>query len=120
MNNGIDGMGTAYCDIRDLACYEVLKRDRTRYRHNWEQIWAHESSQSKLLIELPSFLQNNIKLTDRSLHSNSKEFFQNFFKYGGRCLFICLFVCLFVCLSVCLFVYLFVCLFVCLFVLIGH
>ena len=89
MNNGIDGMGTAYCDIRELACYEVLKRDRNRYKQNWEQIWAHESSQSKLLLELPSYLLNSIKLADRSLHTNGKEFFQNFFKYGGICLFVC-------------------------------
>ncbi|KAI6659232.1 IQ domain-containing protein H-like isoform X2 [Oopsacas minuta] len=83
MNHSIDAMGIAYCDVTELSCYEVLKRDRQRYAHNWEQRWAHESSQSKLLIELPSFLLKNVKLADRSLHSNAQEFFDNFFQYGG-------------------------------------
>ena len=76
-------MGTAYCDIKHLSCFDLLRRDRTRYGHNWEQRWAHETSQSKLILEIPIFLLKHLKLADESLHQNTGEYFENFFQYGG-------------------------------------
>ena len=117
MNHAIEAMGIASCDIRHLSCFDLLRRDRVRYGHNWGQRWAHESSQSKLSLEIPILLLKHLRIADESLHQNSREYFENFFQYGGELLFVCLFVCLFVYLFISLFVCLLACVVVCLFAL---
>ncbi|KAI3380785.1 hypothetical protein SNEBB_006683 [Seison nebaliae] len=79
INNDIHLRGLAYCDvISHLQCYTWVLSERKKYGDKWKRRWAHEPAYSKIIMEIPTILQQHLKILDCKIYNTPKKFFGTF------------------------------------------
>ncbi|KAE8296247.1 IQ motif-containing protein H [Larimichthys crocea] len=84
MDSEHGGLGTAYCDIRYLSCYNWALQEYRRYGTElWKTTWIQESVLLRYLDEIPEWLARYARPAKTSCYPNWACFLKTYLRQGG-------------------------------------